>query len=62
MKWPVYTASFNHQLIVYSVSTIILDDNKSAPESFVGDFESPVDLDWDHEPGEYLPITPCQTT
>ncbi|KAL5106316.1 hypothetical protein TcWFU_007085 [Taenia crassiceps] len=29
------------------------DEHRSAPDSFVGDFESPVDLDWDHEPGAY---------
>ncbi|KAH9282259.1 hypothetical protein ECG_05352 [Echinococcus granulosus] len=29
------------------------DENRSAPDSFAGDFESPVDLDWDHEPGAY---------
>lgn len=31
-----------------------LDENRSAPDSFAGDFESPVDLDWDHEPGKFL--------
>ncbi|KAM7536450.1 hypothetical protein Aperf_G00000085735 [Anoplocephala perfoliata] len=29
------------------------EDNKSVPDSFAGDFESPEDLDWDHEPGAY---------
>ncbi|VDL21954.1 unnamed protein product [Hymenolepis diminuta] len=29
------------------------NDNRSAPDSFAGDFESPVELDWDHEPGAY---------
>ncbi|VDN98030.1 unnamed protein product [Rodentolepis nana] len=30
-----------------------LDGNKSAPDCFAGDFESPLELDWDHEPGAY---------
>ncbi|EUB60547.1 hypothetical protein EGR_04566 [Echinococcus granulosus] len=31
----------------------LTNENRSAPDSFAGDFESPVDLDWDHEPGAY---------
>ncbi len=32
--------------------SISLDENLSAPDSFGGDFESSLDLDWDHEPGK----------
>ena len=46
MTLPCSVGHFNSQQLLF------LDGNKSAPESFAGDFEFPADLDWDHEPGE----------
>ncbi|VDK31560.1 unnamed protein product [Taenia asiatica] len=51
VRFTLYRAAIAANFIYQTIN--ILYENRSAPDSFAGDFESPVDLDWDHEPGAF---------